>query len=84
MNEEYLARAREKVSDVRLFINGVSKRAAQLAKGARRLVPSPPDDERSNLDIALLEVAEGKVIISSGYEEAKAKAEAAAAAKEEK
>ena len=37
MNEEYLARAREKVSDVRLFINGVSKRASQLAKGARRL-----------------------------------------------
>lgn len=66
MNEEYLARAREKVADVRVFINGVSKRAAQLAKGARRLVPSPPNDERSHLDIALLEVAEGKVIITAG------------------
>jgi len=66
MNEEYLARAREKVSDVRIFINGVSKRAAQLAKGARRLVPSPPNDERSHLDIALLEVAEGKVVITAG------------------
>lgn len=64
MNEQYLARAREKVDDVRLFINGVSARAAQLAKGARRLVPTLPNDERSNLDIALLEVAEGKVIIS--------------------
>jgi DNA-directed RNA polymerase subunit K/omega len=63
MNEEYLARAREKVSDVRLFINGVSKRASQLAKGARRLVPSLPNDERSYLDIALLEVAEGKIVI---------------------
>ncbi len=66
MNEEYLARAREKVDDVRLFINGVSARAAQLAKGAKRLVPLPPNDEQSTLDIALLEVAEGKVILTSG------------------
>lgn len=68
MNEEMLARARERVSDVRLFINGVSKRASQLAKGAPRLVEIPPNDERSNLDIALQEVAEGKVIISRGDE----------------
>ena len=73
MNEEYLARAREKVDDVRLFINGVSARAAQLAKGAKRLVPLPPNDEQSNLDIALLEVAEGKVIISRGSESEKSK-----------
>ena len=33
MNEEYLARARAQVKDVRLFINGVSKRALQLSKG---------------------------------------------------
>jgi len=66
MNEEYLARARSKVKDVRLFINGVSKRAIQLSKGDRRLVPTLPDDERSNLDIALLEVAEGRVVIKQG------------------
>ncbi|MDD3694613.1 MAG: DNA-directed RNA polymerase subunit omega [Lentisphaeria bacterium] len=65
MNEEYLSRARAKVRDVRLFINGVSKRASQLSKGNRRLVPTLPDDDRSNLDIALLEVAEGKVIIKA-------------------
>ncbi|NLF92824.1 MAG: DNA-directed RNA polymerase subunit omega [Oligosphaeraceae bacterium] len=68
MNEEYLNRARKKVKDVRLFINGVSKRARQLSNGSRRLVPTMPEDERSNLDIALLEVAEGKIIISSGEE----------------
>ena len=73
MNEEYLARAREKVDDVRLFINGVSARAAQLSKGAKRLVPLPPNDEQSNLDIALLEVAEGKVIISRASETEKGK-----------
>ncbi len=68
MNEEYLARARAKVKDVRLFINGVSKRSIQLSKGNRRLVPTLPDDNRSNLDIALLEIAEGKVIIKPGDE----------------
>jgi DNA-directed RNA polymerase subunit K/omega len=69
MNEEYLAQARTKVKDVRLFINGVSKRALQLSKGNRRLVPTLPDDNRSNLDIALLEVAEGKVTIKPGDED---------------
>jgi len=68
MNEEYLARAREKVDDVRLFITGVSKRAKELAAGARRYVPTLPNDERSYLDIALLEVAEGKIIITNGEE----------------
>ncbi len=71
MNEETLAKARAKVPeevDVRLFINGVCKRATQLAKGYRRLVPTLPDDHRSNLEIALEEVAEGKVIIKPGDE----------------
>lgn len=68
MNEEYLQKAREKVPDVRLFINGVCKRASQLAKGHRRLIPTLPDDDRSNLEIALQEVAEGKVIIKPGDE----------------
>ena len=68
MNEEYLSRARAKVRDVRLFINGVSKRASQLSKGNRRLVPALPDADRSNLDIALHEVAEGKVIIKAEEE----------------
>ena len=66
MNEEMLARARERVPDVRLFINGVSKRASQLAKGAPRLIAMLPNDERTYLDIALQEVAEGKVIIGYG------------------
>lgn len=66
MNEEYLAKARTKVKDVRLFINGVSRRAAQLAKGAKILVKLPPNAEISYLDVALQEVAEGKVIIRQG------------------
>ena len=70
MNEEYLARARAQVKDVRLFINGVSRRAEQLAKGAKQLVhPQTEKDKPLDwLDIALLEVAEGKVIITQGKE----------------
>jgi len=63
LNEEYLERARAQVEDVRLFINGVSRRAAELARGAKPLVPTLPQDDRSNLDIALLEVAEAKIVI---------------------
>ena len=65
MNEEYLARAKGKVEDVRLLINGAAKRAAELARGAKPLVPTLPDDDRSSLDIALLEIAEGAVVIKA-------------------
>ena len=66
MNEEYLAKARQKVSDVRMFIVGVSRRASELAKGARPLIRLIPGEEKDWLDIALQEVAEGKVIITPG------------------
>ncbi len=68
MDEKLLEKAKGQVEDVRLFINGVSKRASQLAKGARKLVTLPPNKEVSFLDIALQEVAEGKVIITQGEE----------------
>ena len=73
MNEEYLAKARQKMveqnmTDVRMFIVGVSRRAAELAKGARSLVKLTfeEDAEKDYLNIALKEVAEGKVIIKPG------------------
>ncbi|MBR4674424.1 MAG: hypothetical protein IKP00_08165 [Victivallales bacterium] len=66
MNEEYLAKARQKVSDVRMFIVGVSRRASELAKGARPLIRLIPGEENDWLDIALQEVAEGKVVITPG------------------
>ncbi len=74
MNDEYLKKAKAKAEemskargetfDVRLFITGVSARAAQLAKGYRRLIPLPPDNHDSYLDIALQEVAAGKLLIT--------------------
>ena len=63
MNEKYLEVARTKVDDRRHLINGVSRRAAELAHGGRPLVPVLPNDDRNFLDIALLEVAEDKVVI---------------------
>lgn len=65
MNEEYLARAKERVSDVRLLINGASRRAAELGRGARPLVPTMPQEDRTYLDIALLEIAEGMISITN-------------------
>ena len=67
MNDEYLNQAKKKVTDIRLLINGASKRAAELARGARPLVPMLPQDERSHLDIALLEIAEGKIVIQAPH-----------------
>jgi len=63
LNEEYLARAKERVEGVRLLINGAARQAAELARGAKPLVPTLPNDDRSSLDIALLEIAEGVLII---------------------
>ena len=63
MNEEYLRLAKVKVRDIRSLICGVSRRAAELSRGGRPMVPVLPQDDRSRLDIALLEVAEGKIKI---------------------
>ena len=56
MNDKYLERALEKISDKRALIVLASKRAEQLAKGERPLIKT---DEPNHLDIALLEIAEG-------------------------
>ncbi len=76
MKEEYLnaavkkakelAKERGEKFDVRLFITGASKRAAQLGKGYQRLIPLRPDDNTPLLDIALQEIAAGAVIIEHG------------------
>ena len=76
MNEDYLKKAKAKAEemakergeefDVRLFITGVSARAAQLARGYRRLIPMKPDDHTPYLDVALQEVAAGKLLITRG------------------
>jgi DNA-directed RNA polymerase omega subunit len=64
LNEVYLERAKAKVGSARALINAASRRATELARNARPLVPVLPDDKRSYLDIALLEIAEGKIKVT--------------------
>ena len=59
MNNEYLLRARQVVPDAKVLIVLASKRAAMLASGKSR--PMVRCKEDSFLDIALLEIAEGKL-----------------------
>lgn len=60
MNVNYLEKAKNRVSNVPLLINMVSRRVRQLNRGQRPLV-KPDHNQQSNLDIALKEIAEGKM-----------------------
>ena len=59
MNNEYLLRAKEVIPDAKVLIVLASKRAAMLASGKSRPMVRCKDD--SFLNIALLEIAEGKL-----------------------
>lgn len=59
MNNEYLERARAVIPDAKVLIVLASKRARQLAIGASR--PMVRCKEENFIDIALLEIAEGKL-----------------------
>jgi len=56
MNDAYLKRAIEKIPDKRALIVLAAKRARQLGRDSRPMIKT---DELNNLDIALLEIAEG-------------------------
>lgn len=59
MNNEYLARAKERIPDPQILSVVAAKRAKQLAlKKARPMVEC---DANQHLDVALLEIAEGKL-----------------------
>ncbi len=60
MNTQYLESARTRVPNVPLLINLVSRRVRQLNRGDRPLV-KPDSAHMEKLDIALKEVAEGKL-----------------------
>ena len=88
MNSELLKRAHEKIPSTPVLVNLISKRERELINGAKPLVnPSTlltEDDRRKNrsaldvdkCDIALAEVAEGKLIAEIDFD-AIAKAESA-------
>ena len=59
MNIQLLNQAKERIPNVPLLINVVSKRVRQLNAGQRPMVK--PQKDMSHMDLALTEVAEGKL-----------------------
>lgn len=58
MNNEYLERAKKVVPDAKTLILLASRRATELAYGMRPMVRCK---DENHLDVALLEIAEGKL-----------------------
>ncbi|MCK4982857.1 MAG: DNA-directed RNA polymerase subunit omega [Victivallaceae bacterium] len=68
MNNSYLERAKNVIPDPQILSIVASKRARQLAMGARPMLKC---DTANHLDIALLEIAEGKLYYTHGEKNAK-------------
>lgn len=60
MNISYLERARDRVNNVPMLVNMVSRRVRQLVSGQHPLV-KPDSHNQPPMDIALKEIAEGKL-----------------------
>lgn len=67
MNTELLEKAKERVPCIPVLINMVSKRVRQLNAGFRPYVKRESAREE-HLDIALREIAEGKLIAEIDFE----------------
>ncbi|MBN2642519.1 MAG: DNA-directed RNA polymerase subunit omega [Victivallales bacterium] len=70
MNNKYLEKAKKIITDPKMLSIVAAKRARQLAMGARPMVKC---DCENHLDIALFEIAEGKLDYASAEEVAAAK-----------
>ena len=84
MNNDYLARAKERIPDPQILSVVAAKRAKQLALGKAR--PMVKCDSKQILDVALLEIAEGLLtyeFITPGQEAAVSEADVEVTAKEE-
>jgi DNA-directed RNA polymerase subunit omega len=67
LNVELLEVAKSRVPSVPVLVNMVSKRVRQLNAGFRPYVkPNSPDEEK--LDIALREIADGKLIAEMDFD----------------
>ena len=73
MDSKLLKAAHEKIQSVPLLVNLISKRERELINGAKPLV-KPDSLDEDKCDIALREVAEGKLIAEIDFD-AIAKAE---------
>ena len=79
MNNSYLARARQQITDPQILAVVAARRAKQLAAGGRPMIKC---DSENLLDVALLEIAEG-LLTYEFADEAAEDAEAEAAVAEE-
>ena len=61
MNDEYLKQANEKIPDRMILVVVASKRAKELARGSYPMVPVNRRQGVNHLDVALQEIAEGKL-----------------------
>ena len=73
MNAELLKKAHEKIPSVPVLVNLISKRERELINGAKPLI-KPTSLDVDKCDIALQEVAEGKLVAEIDFD-AIAKAE---------
>ena len=81
MNNSYLARARQQITDPQILAVVAARRAKQLAAGGRPMIKC---DSENLLDVALLEIAEGLLTYEFADEAAgAADADAEAAVAEE-
>lgn len=79
MNTTYLEQAKARVPNIPMLINMVSRRARQLISGQRPMVkPDHPNMDR--MDVALKEIAEGKLTAEVVLTEMPAHADALAKA----
>ena len=69
MKEEYLTEALQVVPNREILINLASRRASELARGTNPLIQIEPKDRDNYLDIALQEVAAGKITYDEVPEE---------------
>jgi|GEM_PF-234191 DNA-directed RNA polymerase subunit omega len=60
LNTRLIDAAKERIPNIPLLINVVSRRVRQLNLGQRPLL-KPDSPQQSNMDIALREIAEGKL-----------------------
>ena len=67
MNSELLKKAHEKIPSTPVLVNLISKRERELINGAKPLV-KPESLDEDKCDIALREVAEGKLIAEIDFD----------------
>jgi DNA-directed RNA polymerase subunit K/omega len=67
MNTELLKKAHEKIKSTPVLVNLISKRERELILGAKPLV-RPMSIDEDKCDIALREVAEGKLIAEIDFD----------------